>query len=93
MPCTSRQVKTISYDDVTGKGANRSPFAQVAVDRATEYSADEDFCTSDWLPREFKPLPENYAEWAAMGEIDMRTKKRNAVASDADPINSGGKAS
>ena len=34
-------VTTISYDDVTGKGANRIPFEQVALDRATEYSAED----------------------------------------------------
>ncbi len=34
-------VKTLTYDDVTGKGANRIPFEQVAVDRATEYSAED----------------------------------------------------
>jgi DNA polymerase-1 len=34
-------VTTISYDEVTGKGANRIPFEQVAVDRATEYSGED----------------------------------------------------
>ncbi len=34
-------VKTIAYDDVTGKGAQRIPFEQVAVDRATEYAAED----------------------------------------------------
>ena len=33
--------KTITYDDVTGKGANRIGFEQVAVDRATEYAAED----------------------------------------------------
>ncbi len=32
---------TISYDDVTGKGAHRIGFEEVAVDRATEYSAED----------------------------------------------------
>ncbi|MEO8345136.1 MAG: DNA polymerase I [Betaproteobacteria bacterium] len=32
---------TISYDDVTGKGASRIPFEQVAIERATEYSAED----------------------------------------------------
>lgn len=31
----------ISYDDVTGKGRNRIPFAQVVLDRATEYAAED----------------------------------------------------
>jgi DNA polymerase-1 len=34
-------VTTISYDDVTGKGAKRIPFEQVAIDRATEYAAED----------------------------------------------------
>ena len=32
---------TITYDDVTGKGAKRIPFDQVAIDRATEYAAED----------------------------------------------------
>lgn len=34
-------VKTISYDDVTGKGASRIGFEQVDVARATDYSAED----------------------------------------------------
>jgi len=34
-------VKTISYDEVTGRGAARIPFDQVALDRATEYAAED----------------------------------------------------
>ncbi|HEY5307054.1 MAG TPA: DNA polymerase I, partial [Casimicrobiaceae bacterium] len=34
-------VTTISYDDVTGKGAKRISFEQVAIDRATEYAAED----------------------------------------------------
>src|SRR5260221_7913295 len=36
---------TISYDDVTGKGASRISFAAVSVERATEYSAEDADCT------------------------------------------------
>src|SRR5512135_3362315 len=32
---------TITYDDVTGKGVKRIPFEQVAIDRATEYAAED----------------------------------------------------
>ncbi len=32
---------TISYDDVTGKGANRIGFEEVSVDRATQYSSED----------------------------------------------------
>ncbi|MDK9701963.1 MAG: DNA polymerase I [Sulfuritalea sp.] len=34
-------LKTISYDDITGKGANRISFAQVDVARAAEYAAED----------------------------------------------------
>ena len=34
-------LQTISYDDVTGKGAQRIGFEQVSVERATEYSAED----------------------------------------------------
>ena len=34
-------LKSIGYDDVTGKGANRISFAQVAVERAAEYSGED----------------------------------------------------
>ena len=36
---------TISYDAVTGKGASRISFAEVDVDRATHYSAEDADCT------------------------------------------------
>ncbi|HXZ53573.1 MAG TPA: DNA polymerase I [Burkholderiales bacterium] len=36
--------KTISYDDVTGKGAARIPFSAVDVQRATEYAAEDADC-------------------------------------------------
>ena len=35
------QLATISYDDVTGKGAQRIGFEQVSVERATEYAAED----------------------------------------------------
>ncbi|MER0216091.1 MAG: DNA polymerase I [Nitrosomonas sp.] len=34
-------VKTISYDDVTGKGVNRMGFDEVALDVATQYAAED----------------------------------------------------
>ena len=33
-------IRTITYDEVTGKGAGRIPFEQVALERATEYSGE-----------------------------------------------------
>ncbi|MDX9995427.1 MAG: DNA polymerase I, partial [Rhodocyclaceae bacterium] len=35
------RLKTISYDDVTGKGANRISFAQVELERAAQYAAED----------------------------------------------------
>ena len=37
--------KTISYDEVTGKGAARISFANVDIARATEYAAEDADCT------------------------------------------------
>jgi len=34
-------MKTITYDEVTGKGAQRIGFEEVSVERATEYSAED----------------------------------------------------
>ena len=34
-------IKTISYDEVTGKGAARIGFEQVSIERATEYAAED----------------------------------------------------
>jgi len=36
--------KTLSYDEVTGKGAARIPFSAVSVERATEYAAEDADC-------------------------------------------------
>ncbi len=36
--------KTISYDEVTGKGAGRIPFSAVEIGRATEYAAEDADC-------------------------------------------------
>jgi DNA polymerase-1 len=38
-------LKTLSYDDITGKGANRISFAQVDIARATDYAAEDADCT------------------------------------------------
>ena len=35
------QLKTTTYDEITGKGARRIPFEQVAVEQATEYGAED----------------------------------------------------
>jgi DNA polymerase-1 len=48
------QHRTISYDDVTGKGAARLPFAQVPIDRASVYAA-EDADVTYRLCQHFRP--------------------------------------
>ncbi|HEV3486378.1 MAG TPA: DNA polymerase, partial [Vicinamibacterales bacterium] len=35
------QLKTTTYDEMTGKGVRRIPFEQVAVEQATEYGAED----------------------------------------------------
>ena len=35
------QLKTTTYDNVTGKGARRIPFEQVAIEQAVEYAAED----------------------------------------------------
>ena len=34
-------LKTVTYDEMTGKGARRIPFEQVSVEQATEYAAED----------------------------------------------------
>jgi len=38
--------KTITYDEVTGKGAARIPFSAVEIGRATEYAAEDADCAA-----------------------------------------------
>ena len=44
----------------------------------TEYYADEDYVTKDWVAREFKKTPENFAEWSIAGGIDAVSRKQKA---------------
>ncbi|PAX16649.1 glyoxalase [Vandammella animalimorsus] len=41
-----------------------------------EYYADEDQLTAAWQPREFKPGPTVFAEWAIEGGIDGQTRRQ-----------------
>ncbi|HEY2817220.1 MAG TPA: DNA polymerase I, partial [Casimicrobiaceae bacterium] len=58
-------LKTLSYDDVTGKGASRIPFEQVPVDRAAEYSAED----ADVALRLHRALYPRIAEDPALAHI------------------------
>jgi catechol 2,3-dioxygenase-like lactoylglutathione lyase family enzyme len=41
-----------------------------------EYYSDEDYVTPAWQPRNLKPSPELFAEWAITGGIDGRTRRQ-----------------
>ncbi|MBK9624663.1 MAG: DNA polymerase I [Rhodocyclaceae bacterium] len=55
-------LKTISYDDVTGKGAARISFSQVDVEHAASYAAEDADCTL----RVFQVLQANLAKETAL---------------------------
>ena len=81
-------VKTITYDEVTGKGAGRIPFEQVAVERAAEYAA-EDADVTLRLHRALYPQIETDAEARRIyREIEMpvmhvlQAMERNGVLLD-----------
>ena len=68
-------LKTLSYDEVTGKGVTRIPFEQVAVDRATEYSA-EDADVALRLHRALYPALAGDAKLAHVyGEIEIPVRE------------------
>ena len=64
-------VKTITYDEVTGKGAGRIGFDQVAVERATEYAAEDADITLQ-LHRALYPQIERDAKYSKIyRDIEM----------------------
>jgi DNA polymerase-1 len=85
-------LKTLSYDDVTGKGASRISFEQVAVDRATEYSA-EDADVTLRLHRALFPAVAGDAKLARVyGDIEIPVREvlfrmeRNGVLIDSQKL-------
>ena len=81
-------MKTISYDDVTGKGASRIGFEQVAVERATEYAAEDADITLQ-LHQALYPQIEADARLAYVyGDLELpvlpvlQTMERNGVLLD-----------
>jgi DNA polymerase I len=81
-------IRTITYEEVTGKGANRIGFEQVAVERATEYAA-EDADVTLRLHRVLYPLVEADSRLARVyREIEMpvmpvlQAMERNGVLLD-----------
>ena len=41
-----------------------------------EYYSDEDHLNEEWVPREYEPTPENFAEWAISGGLDGKTRRQ-----------------
>ncbi len=85
-------LKTLSYDEVTGKGASRISFEQVAVDRATEYSA-EDADVTLRLHRALYPAVADDAKLARVyGDIEIPVREvlfrmeRNGVLIDSQKL-------
>ncbi len=83
-------LKTITYDEVTGKGASRIGFEQVAVERATEYAAEDADVTLQ-LHRALHPQVEADGKLARVyRELEMPlvavlfTMERNGVLLDVD---------
>ena len=83
-------LKTITYDEVTGKGASRIGFEQVAVERATEYAAEDADVTLQ-LHRALHPQLEADDKLARVyRELEMPlvavlfTMERNGVLLDVD---------
>jgi len=81
--------KTITYDEVTGKGAARIPFSSVEVGRATEYAAEDADCALA-LHQAMAPKIESDPKLARVyGTIELPvmpvllTMERNGVMLDA----------
>ena len=82
-------VKTITYEEVAGKGASQIGFDQVSVERASEYAAEDADITLQ-LHRSLYPQIENDAKLAKIyREIEMpvmpvlQTMERHGVLLDA----------
>ena len=82
-------VKTITFEEVAGKGANQIGFDQVAVERATEYAAEDADITLQ-LHRALYPKIENDTKLAKIyHEIELpvmavlQTMERHGVLLDA----------
>lgn len=46
----------------------------------TEYTGDEDYFSENWKARDFEPSPQNFAEWASNGDVDIQRRKGGSVA-------------
>ncbi|MCI4440557.1 DNA polymerase I [Tibeticola sp.] len=84
-------LKSISYEEVAGKGARQIPFAQVAVDRAAAYSC-EDSALCLMVHRVLAPRLEAEPKLADIYALEMATSEvlfrmeRNGVLIDAQVL-------
>jgi DNA polymerase-1 len=82
-------VTTITYDDVTGKGASRISFEQVEVTRATEYAAEDADVTLQLHQALYPQIAQDAKLSRVYREIEMPvmdvlfTMERNGVLLDA----------
>jgi len=85
--------KTVTYDEVTGKGAARIPFSAVEIGRATEYAAEDADCAlavhQALLPKlEREPKLEDVYRRIEMPLLPVLLRmERNGVRLDSDKLN------
>jgi len=81
----------ISYEDLCGKGAHQIPFAQVAIDKAAEYSCEDSDQTLD-VHRVLWPRLQADDKLRAIYELEIASSEvlyrieRNGVRIDADTL-------
>ncbi|MDQ7969922.1 MAG: DNA polymerase I [Oxalicibacterium faecigallinarum] len=85
--------KTISYTDVCGKGASQIGFDEVAIDKATEYAAEDADITLQLHQRMLPQVEEDAGMAHIYREIELPTAvvlqkiERNGVLIDPDRLN------
>ena len=88
------QRRTIRYDEVTGKGASRIGFEQVAIERATEYAAEDADVTLHLHQTLFPKIAEDERLLAIYRDIEvpvsviLQRVERNGVLVDAEALRS-----
>jgi DNA polymerase-1 len=91
-------VKTIGYDEVTGKGVNRIPFEQVAVERATEYAAEDADITLRLHQSLHPPIAGDDRLAFIYGSVELPVREvlfrmeRNGILVDSELLGKQGKA-
>jgi DNA polymerase-1 len=86
------QRETIHYEDVAGKGAKQIPFAEVTIETATEYAAEDAEITYNLHKVLSKKLEENKSLNKLYLDIELRLEEvickieRNGVRIDCDKL-------